>query len=119
MSWQRRTLWGGWGLSFALALACISVLMQGLIRDLRPWDPVLRVDFSSAPHSAEASFRVWGQHTYDLLISSVNHDASLVDRRLGAEFEVEVADPNGHPVLRRTYAPGATGHQVPSNYGDV
>ena len=118
MPWQRRTLWGAWSLSFALALACIGVFIQGVMRDTRSGDPVLRVDFSSATRS-EASFRVWGQETYDLLISSVNHDASLVGHPLGAEFEIRVAGPDGKPVLYRTYASGATGHQIPSNYGDV
>lgn len=119
MTWRRRTLWGAWGLSFLLALACMAVFIQGVMRDTRAGDPVIRVDFAIAPGRIEASFRVWGQRTYDLLISSVNHDASLVGRRLAAEFEIEIVDPDGKPVLHRKFPAGETGHQIPSNYGDV
>jgi hypothetical protein len=119
MAWQRLALWGAWALSFLLALACIAVFIQGVVRDNRVGSPVIRVDFSSARGWGEASFRVWGQQTYDLLISSVNHDASLVGRQLGAEFAIEITDPDGRLVLQRTFLSGATGHRVPSNYGDV
>jgi hypothetical protein len=43
----------------------------------------------------------------------------LVGRSLGAEFEVEIADPDGKPVWQQAFSAGATGHRVPSNYGDV
>lgn len=117
--WQRRTLWCAWGVAFGLAVACMGVVVQGVIRDTRAGDPVIPVDFAAKPHSAEASFRVWGRHTYDLLISSVNHDASIVGRRLAAEFQVEIADPDGHVVLQRTFPPGSTGLELPYDYGDV
>lgn len=117
--WQRRILWAAWGIAFGLAVACIAVFVQGVMRDTRAGDPVIPVDFSAQPHSAEASFRVWGRHTYDLLVSSVNHDAGLVGRRLTAEFQVEIADPDGRLVLERTFPPGSTGLAIPDNYADV
>jgi hypothetical protein len=117
--WQRRTVWSAWALVFGLACACSIVFLQGMLRDMRAGDPALRVDFSSRPMPAEARFRVWGAQEYTLLIASVNHDTRVLNRPLNAGFEIEVVRPDGRAILRETYSPGATGHRVPLNYGDV
>jgi hypothetical protein len=118
MSWKRRVLWVVWGLSFGLGLVCLGVFMQGLIRDSDAGDAIIRVNFASPAGWVSAPFRVWGEGTYHLRISSVNHDPQFTGRPLDAEFEVQVIAPDGNAVLRQTYGAGATGHRVPDNYGD-
>lgn len=116
--WKRRTLLISWGGALVLALVCFGVFAQGLMRDYYTGDAVIRFDPTRAAEWRSASFRVRGEGTYRLYIASVNHDPDPVGRLFRGRLEVEVRDPDGEPVLKRTYGAGTTGHRVPDNYGD-
>lgn len=118
-SGSRRLLWIAWAVTFALSLVCAGVFVYGMVRDTRPFDPVLRVDLSAPSDWISAPFRVWGDEEYVLLIRSVNHDPARSGRPLTAAFDVRVLTPDGEPVLERSYAAGQTGHAIPNGYGDA
>jgi hypothetical protein len=101
-----------------LTLIFTSIFVQGVLRDRRIGEPVLRIDLSSASDWVSAPFRVWGPGTYTLFISSVNHDPKFVGALLAGDFEVSIADPDGVRFFHQVYASGSTGHLLPSNYGD-
>lgn len=107
-----------WMASFALALFCAAIVVKGVLRDLRVGEPMLAIDLSRPSDWTATRFRVWGQGTYMLFISSVNWDSTYVGAPLGAELEVAVLDPGGRPVFERVFPGGATGHVLPINYGD-
>lgn len=116
---KRRLLLLFWGLSFLLALGSGAIFIQGLMRDYYTGDPVVRFDPGRKTGWIASSFRVWGQGSYALRISSVNHNPDFVGRLLESEFEVMITDPEEKTVLRKTYRPGSIEHRVPSNYGDT
>jgi hypothetical protein len=117
-SWKPRFLWSAWLFSIVLTLIFTSIFVQGVLRDRRIGEPVLRIDLSSASDWVSAPFRVWGPGTYTLFISSVNHDPKFVGALLAGDFEVLIADPDGVRFFHQVYASGSTGHLLPSNYGD-
>jgi hypothetical protein len=117
--WLRRTLCIAWVIAFTLAALSFAILIQGVIRDLRVGEPVIALDPRTPSEWRSRSFRVWGQGPYTLRISSVNHDPVPVGRPLEGELDVEILDPDGRPMLQKSYPAGATGHRVPSNYGDA
>jgi hypothetical protein len=117
----RRTcplLWVGWLVSIALAVLFGAVFIQGIVRDRRIGEPVLRIDLASSADWTGTSFRVWGAAQYNLFISSVNHDPQFAGTPLGAEFEVAIDSPDGKPFFRNRYPAGSTRHVLPMNYGD-
>ena len=116
---KRRMLLLFWSISFLLALGSGAIFIQGLMRDYYTGDPVVRFDPRQKTDWIAASFRVWGQGSYALRISSVNHNPDPVGRLLESEFEVLVTDPHENTVLRKTYRPGSIEHRVPNNYGDT
>jgi hypothetical protein len=113
-----RLLLGAWVVSFALGLVCLAVLAQGVIRDRRLGEPVLPIDLSRTSGWTSTPFRVWGEGSYRLFLSSVNFDSTHVGVPLGADFEVIVVDPAGRPVVARVFRAGSTDHVLPYNYGD-
>jgi hypothetical protein len=117
--WLSRTLYVAWAATFALAALCFAILIQGVIRDLRVGEPVIALDLRVPSDWRSQPFRVLGQGTYTLHLSSVNHDPKPVGRPLESALDVVVLDPDGRPVLQKSYPAGATGHRVPNNYGDV
>lgn len=112
-------LWIGWALAFALAAACFAVLLQGVARDARWGQPAISVDFSEVSGWQSESFRVWGEETYTLSVSSVNHDPEYIDRFLTADFRVRILGADEQPVLDRLYRGETLDHTVPRGYGDV
>jgi hypothetical protein len=114
-----RILLGVWGLLLVSGLASAALFGQGVLRDSRHGEPVVRLDLSKETDWMAAPFRVWREGRHRLLLSSVNHDDRLVGRPFRGEIEVRIVDPNGTVVLERGYPPGSTEHVVPSNYGDV
>ncbi len=112
-------LWIGWVLAFALAAACFAVLLQGVARDARWGQPAIPLDFSEVSGWQSESFRVWGEDTYTLFVSSVNHDPEYIDRFLTADFRVRILGADEQPVLDRLYRGETLDHTVPRGYGDV
>lgn len=112
-------LWLCWALAFTLAAACFAVLLQGVARDMRWGEPAIPVDFSKASGWQSESFRVWGEDTYTLFVSSVNHDPEYVGRHLTADFRVRILGADDQPVLDRLYRGETLNHKVPQGYGDV
>lgn len=104
--------------SLLAALGCAAVFVQGVVRDQRIGEPVLRIDFPSAGEWTSTRFRVWGAGPRTLSMSSVNQDPQFVGAELEAAFEVAVVHSDGRTFFQRAYPPGSTGHQLPSNYGD-
>ena len=116
---KRRVLLSLWCLTFVLALGASAIFVRGLIRDYYTGDAVVRFDPAQQTEWISDSFRVWGQGSYALRLSSVNHDPVPVGRRLASEFEVLISDPRGKRVLQKTYCPGSIEHRVPDNYADT
>ncbi|HYN53496.1 MAG TPA: hypothetical protein VES38_02180 [Methylotenera sp.] len=116
-AWKQKLLWT-WLFSIVFALIFMTIFVQGVLRDRRIGEPVLRIDFSSTSDWVSTPFRVWGPGTHTLFVSSVNHDPKFVGAELAADFEVSIADSNGARFFHQVYAPGSTGHVLPSNYGD-
>ena len=117
-SWKLKALWGTWIASFTLALSCMVVFIQGVLRDNRAGEPVIQIDLSAVTDWVSVPFRVWGKDTYTLFISSVNHDPKFVGVPLAADFEVAIIAPDGKVFLRQVYSAGSVNHTLPSNYGD-
>ena len=116
--WKGKLLWGAWVICFALALICMAIFAQGILRDLRAGEPVIHIDLSSPTDWVSVPFRVWGAGTYVLFISSVNHDLRFVGVPLTGTFEVAIVDPDGKLFFQQIYPAGSTQHVLPSNYGD-
>ena len=116
---QQKLLLGGWALSFVLALLSGAVVAQGVLRDTRTGEPVIRLDLSKLSDWSSASFRVWGQGTYTLFISSVNHDPAFIGTPFAGTFEVEVIAPDGTSYFQQSYSGTAIEHVLPDNYGDT
>lgn len=112
-------LWLGWVVSFGLAVACLAVLMQGFARDQRWGEPAIEVDFSRGSGWQSERFRIWGEHDFRLLISSVNHDPEYVGRYLFADFEVRITGKDGRSLFSRLYRGEAFDYQVPDGYTDL
>lgn len=112
-------LWIGWILAFGLALVCITVLLLGVARDARWGEPAIAVDFSKASGWQSERFRVWGEETFTLLVSSVNHDPEFVGRFLTADFQVRILGADDQPVLDRLYRGEALDYLVPQGYTDL
>lgn len=108
-----------WTFSFVLALVCIGIFAQGVIRDHRVGQPVIEVDFSEPSGWKEERFRVWGEDSYKLFISSVNHDPEFVGRHLVADFQVRIDGAQGNTVFAREYYGEYLMHKVPNGYGDT
>lgn len=112
-------LWVGWALAFTVAVACFAVLLQGVARDMRWGEPAIPVDFSKASGWQSENFRVWGEDTYTLFVSSVNHDPEYVGRFLAANFRIRILGADGRPVLDKLYRGEVFDYRVPEGYGDV
>lgn len=112
-------LWVSWALAFTLAVACFAVLLQGVARDMRWGEPAIPVDFSKASGWQSERFRVWGEDTYTLFVSSVNHDPEYVGRFLTADFRIRILGADGQPVLDQLYRGEAFDHRVPEGYADL
>lgn len=117
-SWKLKLLRGAWLFSIVFTLIFVTIFVQGILRDHRIGEPVLHIDFSSTSGWVSTPFRVWGPGTYTLFVSSVNHDPKFVGAELAADFEISIADSDGARFFHQVYAPGSTGHVLPSNYGD-
>jgi hypothetical protein len=115
---MRRTLLIIWGLIFFLAMGCLFLIAQGLIRDFYTGDPVAGIDPQISSDWTAVPFRLWGKGSYDLQISSVNHEPSSVGRLFRGEMQVRVKDPHERVVFERTYNAGVINHRVPNNYSD-
>lgn len=113
------TLWVSWVLAFGLSLACFAALLSGVARDARWGEPAIPVDFSQVSGWQSESFRVWGEDTYTLFVSSVNHDPEYVDRFLTADFRVRILGADDQPVLDRLYRGETLDHSVPQGYADL
>lgn len=96
----------------------ITMFGQGILRDRRIGEPVLRIDLSSTSDWVSTRFRIWGRGTHSLFVSSVNHDPRFIGADLAAAFEISITNSSGMRFFHRLYAPGSTGHVLPSNYGD-
>ena len=116
---KRRVLLSLWCLTFVLALGSSAIFVRGLIRDYYTGDAVVRFDPGQQTDWTSDSFRVWGQGSYALRLSSVNHDPVPVGRRLASRFEVLISNPHGKTVLQKTYGPDSIEHRVPDNYADT
>lgn len=114
-----KALWLGWTVAFGLALVCLAVLAQGVVRDRHWGEPSIPVEFSKVSRWQSESFRVWGEDAYRLLVSSVNHDPEFVGRYLFADFEVRIMGSKGVPLFSRLYRGEAFDHRVPDGYGDL
>jgi hypothetical protein len=115
---KRRILLTIWGLFFVLAWGCLAVFAQGLMRDHYTGDPVAKIDPQVRTDWISVPFHVWGKGSYDLRISSVNHDPVPVGRLFEGKMQVRIKDPDGRLVFEKLYEAGMTSHRVPNNYGD-
>jgi hypothetical protein len=111
-------LTAAWMLTLGLSVLCSGLFLQGVIRDTRWGDPVLRLDLSRTSDWVSVPFRVWGTGNYDLFLSTVNHQPDHVGIPLSADFEVSIVDPDDRIVFSRLFQGGTTGHVLPTNYGD-
>ena len=72
---KRRVLLSLWCLTFILALGSSAIFLRGLIRDYYTGDAVVRFNPAQQTEWISDSFRVWGQGSHALRLSSVNHDS--------------------------------------------
>lgn len=112
-------LWVGWALAFGLSLACFVALLSGVARDARWGEPTIPLDFSEVSGWQSESFRVWGEETYNLRLSSVNHDPEYTGRFLAADFRIRILGADDQPVLDRLYRGETLDHSVPQGYSDL
>lgn len=112
-------LWLGWLAAFGLAVACLALVVQGIARDQRWGEPAIQVDFSRASGWQSEPFRVWGEHDFRLLLSSVNHDPEFVGRHLFADFEIRITGNSGRALFSRLYRGEAFDYRVPDGYADL
>ena len=117
-SWKWKFIWTTWVVSLAVALVSMTIFVQGILRDSRAGEPVLRMDLAAATDWIVVPFRAWRPGTYRLFISSVNHDPKFVGAPFAGEFEVAIIAPDGSVFFRRVYPAASTGHVLPDNYGD-
>lgn len=112
-------LWVGWALAFGLSLACFVALLAGIARDARWGEPTIPLDFSEVSGWQSESFRVWGEETYNLRLSSVNHDPEYAGRFLAADFRIRILGADDQSVLDRLYRGETLDHSVPQGYSDL
>jgi hypothetical protein len=115
---MRRILLTVWGLFFFLALGCLAVFAQGLMRDFYTGEPVAKINPQVRTDWITVPFRVWGEGSYDLRIRSVNHDPVPIGRLFEGKMQIRIKDPDGKLVSEKSYEAGMTNHRVPNNYGD-
>jgi hypothetical protein len=118
-SWKSKILFIAWLISFFLALVLGAVSAKGILQSARYGEPVLQVDLSRRTDWLSAPFRVWGKGTYNLFISTVNHDSTHVGAPFAGNFEVAIVDPSGRAFFQQAYPPGSIDHRLPQNYGDT
>ncbi len=116
--WKHKLLWIAWAFCFALSILFVLIFAQGVIRDMRVGEPVLRVDLSSRSDWVSRQFRILRPGTYNLFISTVNHDERFVGEPLAGAFEVAVIAPDGKEFFQRHFSGDTTDHVLPRNYGD-
>lgn len=116
---RRPVLFGIWLVSTLLALGASAIVVAGVRRDTRAGQPVLEIDFAQSSDWVAVPFRLWGTARHTLLLSTVSFDSTNLRAPLEGGFEVAVVNGRGDTVFRREYAPGASGHLLPYNYGDT
>lgn len=116
---KRGVLLGLWGVCLLIGGAAGGMFAAGVVRDTRPFDPVLPLDLTRPSDWTSAPFRLFGAGRHRLFLATVNHDSTHLGAPLEAALEVAVRSPDGAEVFRRAYGPGETGHTLPGNYADV
>lgn len=110
---MRSFLYVVWLACLALGLFCITLFLQGLMRDHRTGQPDIAIDLSSPSSSASRHFRIWQGGEYDLLLSSVNHSPPFGTPFKG-ELEISLAAPGGRELVRRV-VDSSSAHARPNN----
>ncbi len=105
-----------WSLLTLAGLLCFSVYVRGLIRDFHYGDPEIAVDLHVPSGWISESFRVWGEGTYSLSLSTVIQHRRDAGRTFSGSFEVRILDPDNGEFFRRIFSSPSLSHTTKDNH---